>query len=78
MIFLGLKNLGDTLSTSRLDDISPVLDAYTHGLLGLFPCARYVLGKQSSLALFIQSLPEWMGDRLLRLVSHRPKPAACK
>ena len=78
LIFLGLKNLGDMLSTSRVDDITPVLDAYTHGLLGMFPCPRYVLGKQSSIALFIQALPEWLGDRILRLLSHRPKPAVCK
>ena len=64
-----MKNMGS-------GDITPVLDAYTHGLLGAYPCPRYVMGKYSNVMLFIQSLPEWIGDRILK--SGAPKPAACK
>ena len=60
------------------EDLSPVLDAYTHALLGMFPCARYLVGKRASAVVFIQSLPEWLGDRILRLLSSRIKPAACR
>ena len=60
------------------DDITPVLDAYTHALLGRFPRARYVVGSTAWLLLRIQDLPEWIGDRIIRVVTSPPKPAACK
>ena len=60
------------------DDVTPVLDAYTHALLGRFPRARYLVGKSSGVMMLIQSLPEWIGDRILRLQRKGLKPAACK
>ena len=60
------------------EDITPVIDAYTHALLGRFPRARYLVGKRAGTLMFIQSLPEWMSDRILRLQRKGLKPAATK
>ncbi len=63
------------------NDITPVLDAYTHALLATHPRARYVVGKDTTIILLIQALPEWLGDRVLRFLAFknkkRPIPAAC-
>ena len=76
--FSVLKRSSAGLDKVMNEDISPVLDAYTHALLGKFPRARYVIGKLASIFIFIQSLPEWLGDGILSLRSSGIKPAACR
>ena len=66
------------MGNAMQEDVTPVLDAYTHALLGRFPRARYLVGKSSGALMLIQSLPEWIGDRILRLQRKGDKPAACK
>ena len=66
------------MTSTRLSD---VLDAYEHALLGVYPRARYVVGKDARfLWLPIQALPEWLGDWILESLSgkNRPIPAAVK
>ena len=62
------------------DKIQDVVDAYEHALLGMYPRARYVVGKDAKLVwLPIQAMPEWLGDGLLRLLAkNRPIPKALK
>lgn len=57
---------------------SDVVDAYEHALLALFPRERYVVGRDARYVFIpIHSLPEWLGDWILRkLDSVRPSPAA--
>lgn len=43
-------------------DLSPVVDAYTHGLFGRFPCARYLVGRTAWMFMVLQALPEWISD----------------
>lgn len=55
---------------------SDVVDAYEHALLGLYPRARYVVGWDATLFIWIQALPEWLGDWLFsQLYSDSPLPA---
>jgi len=42
--------------------IGDVIDAYEHALFGVFPRARYVVGKNSRILVFMQLLPEWLSD----------------
>ena len=58
--------------------LSLVVDAYEHALLGRYPRARYLVGNDARYLLApIQTLPEWLGDWILRkLESGRPLPAA--
>lgn len=48
-------------------DTKPVIDAYIHALTASYPHARYLVGNWIWLALIIQSLPEWISDRILAL-----------
>ena len=72
-----LKNFVGGIVSERIHD---VLDAYEHALLGLYPRARYIVGKDAKyIWLPIQAMPEWMGDAFLRLVSkNRPIPRVLK
>ena len=65
------------------EDITPVVDAYTHALTAMFPRARYVVGKDAKyLFLTLQALPEFLSDFFIELMSTmngvKPIPAACK
>lgn len=59
---------------------SDVVDAYEHALLGRYPRARYVVGKDANyIWLPIQALPEWIGDWILsKLDPERPLPKAVR
>ncbi len=76
--FAVTSRMEDTLDKVMNNDITPVLDAYTHALLGRFPQARYSIGKGIRTWLFLQSLPEWLGDRVMDKMIARIKPAACR
>jgi len=67
----------EKMSSSRVED---VVDAYHHALLGLFPRARYVVGKDAKFIwLPLQWMPEWLGDYLLtKFDPNQPLPAALK
>ena len=47
------------------EDITPVIDAYIHALMAVFPRARYAVGKDAKIWLTTQALPEWLGDWIL-------------
>src|SRR6218665_1414521 len=58
---------------------SDVVDAYEHALLGLYPRARYLVGWDARVVVWIQALPEWIGDWLFfHLYSNSPLPACVK
>jgi len=67
----------EAMSSPRVDD---VVDAYHHALLGLFPRARYVVGKDAKFIwLPLQWMPEWLGDWILtKFDPNQPLPAALK
>ena len=69
----GIKNFD--IGSERVSD---VVDAYHHALLGRFPRARYMPGKDAKfLWLPIHWAPEWLGDLILRkLDPEQPLPAA--
>lgn len=71
---LGLGKLL-SIGSERLTD---VVDAYEHALLGLFPRARYMVGRDAVfIYLPIQWLPEWLGDWVFaKLDTDLPLPAA--
>lgn len=57
--------------------LSSVVNAYEHALFGIFPRARYTVGKDLKyLFLPLQWLPEWLGD--LMWIKLMPEPAACR
>ena len=47
-------------------DLSPVVDAYEHALLAIYPRPRYTVGSGTSLMALLAALPESIGDWLLR------------
>lgn len=47
------------------EKLSEVIDTYEHALFGVFPRARYVVGRDAKLFLFLQLLPECLSDRIL-------------
>jgi len=57
-----------------------VVEAYEHALLGRFPRARYLVGRDAKFVyLPLQWLPEWLGDWLMRKFDPNcPLPAAVK
>lgn len=42
--------------------IGDVIDAYEHALFGVYPRARYVVGIDAKILMFLQTLPEWFSD----------------
>ena len=61
------------------DRITDVVDAYEEGLLGRYPRARYLVGKDCYTVLLpLQAMPEWLGDWLLDSLGKPPRPAALK
>ncbi len=58
--------------------VPEVVDAYVHALLGRYPRARYVVGKDAKyLWLVLQWVPEWLSDWLLfKFDPNQPLPAA--
>ena len=62
------------------EDITPVIDAYIHALMAVFPRARYAVGKDAKIWLTTQALPEWLGDWIFSklLGAKRNLPAALR
>ena len=62
------------------EDITPVIDAYIHALMAVFPRARYTMGNDTKIWLAVHALPEWLGDWILLnlLGGKRISPAALK
>jgi len=58
-------------------DFDKVVNAYQHALLGRFPRARYMVGRDAKYVFLpIQWLPEWLGDWVLSTLSaKRVQPA---
>ena len=64
------------LSRISSDKISEVVDAYEHALLGRFPRARYLPGKDAVIFYRgLEKLPEWISDIALDFIFHIPLPA---
>jgi hypothetical protein len=59
-------------------DITPVVDAYQHAVLGRFPRARYVIGLDARLiSTTVGYLPECLSDAMLKAATFVvPLPAA--
>ena len=55
-----------------------MVDAYHHALLGRFPRARYMPGKDAKfLWMPLQWMPKWMGDFIIfKFDPKQPLPAA--
>ena len=73
------KSLKTFVSGIVSERISDVVDAYEHALLGRFPRARYLVGKDAKLVWipFNHWMPEWLGDLLLeKLAGERTIPRA--
>jgi hypothetical protein len=72
--------LADSIDKCRWADITPVIDAYQHAVLGRFPRARYVVGIISRLIYIpFSHLPEWLFDAVLRIIGlSLPLPEAIK
>jgi hypothetical protein len=70
----------DLIDKSSCADITPVIDAYQHAVLGRFPRARYVVGIDSRLIYIpLSHLPEWLFDAVLRILGlSQPVPQAMK
>lgn len=51
-----------TTEFPRCISIDDVIDAYEHALFGAFPRARYAVGMDAKLMIFMQSLPEFIAD----------------
>ena len=68
---VGLYKIG----TKTIDD---VLDAFEHALLGRYPRARYVVGRDAKFVYIpLTWLSEWLSDWILRkLDPNCPVPAA--
>ena len=62
------------------EDISPVVDGYTHALTAMFPRGRYVIGTDAKFFFVPMSwLPEWLSDLIIeQMVRDRPVPASMK
>ena len=78
---LGVKALDAVLGSAPSNtDLSGVVDAYVHALVGRYPRCRYRVGVDSRwLALPILWLPTCLGDKLLKLVYWTDaKPILCK
>ncbi len=67
-------------SRLRSPGIAVVVDAYTHALIGCYPRARYLIGWDAKMAVFLSWLPEWMGDQMIICDFFRKtvSPAKCK
>jgi retinol dehydrogenase-16 len=72
----GLKKFDDVGS----ERVSDVVDAYHHALLGRFPRARYMPGKDAKfLWMPLQWMPEWLGDFIMfKFDPKQPLPAALR
>ena len=82
MFVLGLKAIR-SVEKFTFPEMSDVLDAYEHALLGVYPRARYVVGNDARFFwLPLQALPEWLGDWILECLKtfllSMPAPAVIK
>jgi len=69
MCMLVLKAIRDAEKVS-FPQMSDVLDAYEHALLGVYPRARYVVGYDARFFwLPLQALPEWLGDWIMECLN---------
>ena len=76
-----VKSFSVNLVSEKLvsEKTSDVVDAYEHALLGKFPRARYVVGKDARLLIPMHKLPEWLVDWIQhKLNNKRPVPAILK
>lgn len=46
-------------------DLNKVIDAYVHAVTAKYPKARYIIGKDASLARLLWNLPEWLSDYII-------------
>ena len=69
-----IKSLLQTFVSGIItDDISGVVNAYEHALLGKFPRARYIIGRDAKLLwLPLQALPTKLGDLLIKMQAKDP------
>lgn len=76
LIFVDL-NFSDAVSKRCVADVTPVIDAYQHAVLGRFPRARYLVGSEARLSAIIHDyLPECLSDAFLTMYSLKQVPAA--
>lgn len=61
-------------------DITPVIDAYQHAILGRFPRARYLVGLDLRLVIIpLSYLPEWIFDSVVGFIGFlQPVPGTLK
>ena len=75
-IFLAITQTLNTFVSGIVSErISDVIDAYEHALLGCYPRARYLIGKDARLVWVPLNhwMPEWLGDWLLdKLAKNKP------
>ncbi|KAI8794631.1 retinol dehydrogenase 7 [Biomphalaria glabrata] len=68
-----VRKLYDKLIASQVqyvpNDISPVVEAYTHALTSSFPRTRYYVGKDANFLRLISCLPTCLSDLILALPS---------
>ena len=58
------------------DNVGDVVDAYEHALLGCFPRARYMVGKDAAIIYrWLEKLPEWLADLIFEKLINSPLPA---
>ena len=60
------------------DRVQDVVNAYIHGLIGRYPRARYLVGMDAKMAIFINSLPEWLADEIFLISGRNMIPQCCK
>ena len=76
---LALEFSTQVAKPNALGKVAAVVDAYEQGLLGRFPRARYLIGKDCfTFFLPVQYLPEWLGDWLIRKLFNLPGPSLRK
>ena len=79
-MLLALTEVAEEFYTLSSAEPSEVADAYVHALLACYPRARYLVGWDAWLFVFLQALPEWISDWFLVKVFGRkfPLPEALK
>jgi len=72
-------NFIDNIVKMGTDEPSEVVNAYVHALLGRYPRARYLVGWDTKVMVYLQALPEWISDWLIsKQMACVPPPAALK
>ena len=61
-----VASFSDNFWNMGSDKVEEVIDAYVHALLGRFPRARYLVGKDASIVWrTVEKFPEWLSDLLI-------------